>query len=240
MKKIRLSRTELANRLIAISHELKFIRGISNDSIMNHNLTNISILCDVDKRGYCDEENNRVEKQWYSDLDLSDEEDKRRECVIRTNKDNIDIINQFSIAFEEHGALEQILHYGDYEALMRGVYDVDIALNLEDTECIDNNWYYLFEPKKEIEDKFKPRSVSEYVATLPMEEPPTELCRITQTHEVVKDIIAKLKMIDIDGETMQYILKEVGMEEQMHKQLVMDKDFKDTKDLLRQKFEMEL
>jgi hypothetical protein len=30
-------------------------------------------------------------------------------------------------------------------------------------------------------------------------------------------------MIDIDGETMQYILKEVGMEEQMYKQLVMDK-----------------
>jgi hypothetical protein len=240
MKKIRLSRTELANRLIAISNELDVIRHISNDSNINHYITNISILCDVDKRGYCDEENNRVEKQWYSDLDLSDEEDKRRECVIRTNKDNIDIINQFSIAFEEHGALEQILHYGDYEALMRGVYDVAIALDLKDTECIDNNWYQLFESKKEIEDKFKPRSVSEYVATLPMEEPPTELCRITQTHEFVKDIIAKLKVIDVDGETMQYILKEVGMEEQMHKQLVMDKDFKDTKDLLRQKFEMEL
>ena len=162
MKKIRLSRTELANRLIAISHELKFIRGISNDSIMNHNLTNISILSDVDKRGYCDEENNRVEKQWYADVDLSDEEDKRRECVIRTNKDSIKIITQFAIPFEEHGALEQVLHYGDYEDLLRGIYDVDIALNLEDTECIDNNWYQLFEPKKEIEDKFYKNSLIDY------------------------------------------------------------------------------
>ena len=221
MKKIRLSRTELANRLIAISNEMLLLSKFSNDVNSNHYITNINILTDVDARGYCDEENNRVEKQWYSDLDLSDEEDKRRECVIRTNKDNIDIINKFSIPFEEHGALEQVLHYGDYEDLLRGIFDVEIALNLEDTECIDNNWYQLFEPKKE--DKFKPRSVSEYVATLPMEEPPTELCRITQTHEFVKDIIAKLKMIDIDGETMQYILKEVGMEEQMFKQLVMDK-----------------
>jgi hypothetical protein len=223
MKKIRLSRTELANRLIAISNELDVIRHISNDSNINHSITNISILCDVDKRGYCYEENNRVEKQWYSDLDLSDEEDKRRECAIRSNKDSMNIITQFAIPFEEHGALEQVLHYGDYEDLLRGIFDVEIALNLEDTECIDNNWYRLFEPKKEIEDKFKPRSVSEYVATLPMEEPPTELCRITKTHEVVKDIISKLKEIDIDGETMQYILKEVGMEEQMFKQLVMDK-----------------
>ena len=39
---------------------------------------------------------------------------------------------------------------------------------------------------------------------------------------------------------MQYILKQVGMEEQMHRQLVMDNDFKQTKDLLREKFEAEL
>ena len=57
---------------------------------------------------------------------------------------------------------------------------------------------------------------------------------------MVKDIISKLKEIDIDGETMQYILKQVGMEEQMHRQLVMDNDFKQTKDLLREKFEAEL
>lgn len=49
---------------------------------------------------------------------------------------------------------------------------------------------------------------------------PTELCKTPQTHEFVKDIIAKLKVIDVDGETMQYILEQVGMEEQMLKQLI--------------------
>jgi hypothetical protein len=37
---------------------------------------------------------------------------------------------------------------------------------------------------------------------------------------MIKDIINKLQIIDVDGETMQYILKEVGMEDQMLKQLI--------------------
>jgi hypothetical protein len=57
------------------------------------------------------------------------------------------------------------------------------------------------------------------------EEPPTDLCKTPQTHEFVKDIIAKLKVIDVDGETMQYILEQVGMDEQMHRQLVLKKYF---------------
>jgi hypothetical protein len=37
----------------------------------------------------------------------------------------------------------------------------------------------------------------------------------------VHDIIYMLKDIDVDGETMQYILNQVGMEEQMLRQLIM-------------------
>jgi hypothetical protein len=48
---------------------------------------------------------------------------------------------------------------------------------------------------------------------------PTVLCQTPQTHEFVKDIIAKLKVIDVDGETMEYILEQVGMKEQVLKQL---------------------
>lgn len=48
---------------------------------------------------------------------------------------------------------------------------------------------------------------------------PTALCMNLETNEVVKDIIAKLKAIEVDGETMQYILGQVGMEEQMFYQL---------------------
>jgi len=56
---------------------------------------------------------------------------------------------------------------------------------------------------------------------LPKEEvAPTELCKIPQTYEFVKDIIAKLKVIDVDGETMQYILEQVGMDVQILNQLM--------------------
>jgi hypothetical protein len=64
-----------------------------------------------------------------------------------------------------------------------------------------------------------------------LNEPPTELCKTPQTHEFVKDIIAKLKVIDVDGETMQYILEQVGMEEQMLRQLAR-KDTKETLSIL--------
>jgi hypothetical protein len=43
---------------------------------------------------------------------------------------------------------------------------------------------------------------------------------------MVENIIDMLKHMDIDGETMQYILEEVGMEEQMLKQLITTR-FKD-------------
>ena len=37
---------------------------------------------------------------------------------------------------------------------------------------------------------------------------------------MIKDIISKLRIIGVDGETMQYILKSVGMEDQMLSQLM--------------------
>ena len=48
---------------------------------------------------------------------------------------------------------------------------------------------------------------------------PTVLCQSQHTHDLVRDIIGKLKVIEVDGETMEYILRQVGMEEQMLKQL---------------------
>lgn len=64
-----------------------------------------------------------------------------------------------------------------------------------------------------------------------LEVAPTELCKTPQTHEFVKDIIAKLKVIDVDGETMEYILEQVGMSEQMLKQLAR-KDPKETMEII--------
>jgi len=229
---------------------------------------------------------------------IIDEVEKRMQCVKRTN---IDI---HEIVFTNQVKLEKSIGYDNVEILQRSVNDIDIAIDLNDAEPIENNWYGLFE------DKFKPRSVSEYVATLPKEEVkvlipkdsivewketrqyysvnggakarvtedytteheikdlcvqvqwldekskgqvsggyllgmfkedfelpsvPTSLCNIPQTHEFVKDIISKLKVIDVDGETMQYILKEVGMEEQMLRQLIMSSTETNTKDLVEER-----
>ena len=40
----------------------------------------------------------------------------------------------------------------------------------------------------------------------------------------VHEIITMLRDIDVDGETMQYILEKVGMEDQMLKQLISTAD----------------
>ena len=51
-------------------------------------------------------------------------------------------------------------------------------------------------------------------------------------------IIQFLKEMDVDGETMQYILEQVGMEEQMLRQLVMNADNVYLRDLIKEKVEL--
>ena len=51
------------------------------------------------------------------------------------------------------------------------------------------------------------------------EDAPTQLCIDPTKHEIVNSIISQLKGIDVDGETMEYILEQVGMKEQVLKQL---------------------
>jgi Zn ribbon nucleic-acid-binding protein len=48
---------------------------------------------------------------------------------------------------------------------------------------------------------------------------PTQLCVDYTKHQIVNNIISQLKDIEVDGETMEHILRKVGMEEQMLKQL---------------------
>ena len=141
---------------------------------------------------------------------LIDEVEKRIECVKRTNVDSHEIL------FTNQVKLEESIGYDNVEILQRSVTDINIAMDLNDKEPIENDWYGLFiEVKKD--------------------EPPTSLCKTPQTHEFVKDIIAKLKVIDVDGETMQYILEQVGMEEQMLRQLIMSNPHTDTTDILEEK-----
>jgi hypothetical protein len=47
------------------------------------------------------------------------------------------------------------------------------------------------------------------------------MTQLMQSHPgMVEEVISMLRHMEIDGETMQYILKEVGMEDQMLKQLI--------------------
>ena len=50
-----------------------------------------------------------------------------------------------------------------------------------------------------------------------------------------EEIISKLKEMDVDGETMQYIIESVGMKDQMLRQLVMTADIDDVEELLEEK-----
>ena len=67
---------------------------------------------------------------------------------------------------------------------------------------------------------------------------------LPSTFDKVKQVIEILKTIDngscIDGETMDYIVKELGFEEYLLRSLVMKSSYKDTKDLLREKFEISI
>jgi len=155
--------------------------------------------------------------------DLSDkiaEVEKRMECVDRTANEIRLAISNYTEKVDEPEPF--IMTVANHDSILRGANDILVAIDFEDDEPIENNWYGLFEVKEE------PKK----------EEPPTSLCKTPQTNEFVKDIIAKLKVIDVDGETMQYILQQVGMEDQMLRQLVMSSPESDTKDLLEEKREL--
>jgi len=54
-----------------------------------------------------------------------------------------------------------------------------------------------------------------------------------------EEIISKLKEMDVDGETMEFIIESVGMRDQMLRQLVMIADAEDVEELLEEKNSIE-
>lgn len=200
------------------------------------------------------------------------EVEKRIECARRSNQDSNSVIMSLVNSYQDLGKTEEELTYGDFETLQRGVYDVDIALNFNDKEPIENNWYQLFdEPKQEelsnggipyrychhcsIKEEEtvmgqvngfwlccdchdETKDDEENVTRETLEKIPTSLCNDKYKYGVVDYVIAKLNEIDVDGETMQYIIEQVGMTDQMLRQLIMSNPESDTKDLLDEKIEL--
>ena len=67
----------------------------------------------------------------------------------------------------------------------------------------------------------------------------TQLMESTFNSSVVKEVIAKLQAIKIDGETMQYILQKVGMTDQMLRQLIMSQPIEEVRYLIEEREEYE-
>ena len=214
------------------------------------------------------------------------EVEKRLTCAKNTNKD----IRSIKTIYED------VISFDNLEILERSVNDIDIALDLNDTEPIENDWYGLFaEPHGRAKDYLKPKilipkgSIVEWKETIKnynakggakarvindwttddesddntidvefidelsngqniggyfmnmfkeefeLPSVPTFLCHSDDNHNIVKDVISKLKDIGVDVETMQHILKEVGIEEQMLKQLVLTNPEIVTEDLLEKR-----
>jgi len=170
---------------------------------------------------------------------LIDEVEKRMQCVTNTNKDIRGILSIY----------EDVLSNDDSEILQGSVNDIDIALDLSNNEPIENNWYELFKPKRTIETEVSTEtilipkgSIVEWVETRKyynakggakakvMEDYTTE-------HESDDNYLI-VEWLDEKANEQQ----SGGYERDCFKEgsLVMKADFKDTKDLLREKFELEL
>jgi hypothetical protein len=167
-------------------------------------------------------DNNIDSRNWntiYALLNLLDDKitevEKRLIIVGKTSKEIESAIGKYTESVDSNEDFKMSVDHHD--VILRGSHDIMIAIDLGDDEPINNDWYGIFDERNE---------------------QPTELCKTPQKEEIVKDIIDKLKSIDVDGETMQYIIEQVGMTDQMLRQLIMSKNSSDTIDLLKEKINL--
>ena len=90
-------------------------------------------------------------------------------CAVRSAEEINKSISKYTARVDKQESF--VMTVNSHDEIQNCSNDVTIALDLNEDMCIKDNWYNLFSPKEEVVDKFKPRSVSEYVDTLPKEEP---------------------------------------------------------------------
>jgi len=76
-----------------------------------------------------------------------DEVEKRIECAVRSAKEANNSILLYTERVDDNETFK--MEVDDHDSILRGTNDVTIALDMEDTECVDNNWYNLFSPNDE-------------------------------------------------------------------------------------------
>lgn len=199
---------DVSDVMFKYQEQITNVVGYDNMEVVERSINDINIAIDLTDK-------EPIDNNWYGLF----EEPKKEEPKVLIPKGSIiewgETIKYFSA---KKGAKARVLE--DYTTEHES-NDKTIQIEWIDelANGQDNGGYYL--------EKFK--------EGFELPNAPTELCKTPQTHEFVKDIIAKLKVIDVDGETMEYILEQVGMAEQMLRQLVMSNPESDTKDLLEEK-----
>ena len=61
---------------------------------------------------------------------------------------------------------------------------------------------------------------------------------LKENFATIYDIILELKSVEVDGETMEYIIKEVGMEYQMLRQLMLTLPIEEIENLIEERKEL--
>ena len=76
-----------------------------------------------------------------------DEVEKRIDCAVRSSAEANKSISLYTERVDNNETFQ--MKVDDHDSILRGTNDVLIALDMKDTECIDNNWYWLFKPTEE-------------------------------------------------------------------------------------------
>lgn len=165
-----------------------------------------------------------------------DEAEKRMECARRTAKEINKAISKYTDNVDR-GELF-IMKVVDHDSVYNCSNDIGYALDFDETMPIIDNWYELFtEEMESIARKWRVFEIEEDVKLKRGEPIPTYQCKDKETFDKVKQVIHLLKTLDngssVDGETMEYILEQVGMQEQMLRQLAR-KDVKETMAILEE------
>lgn len=75
-----------------------------------------------------------------------DEVEKRIECSIRSAQEANDSISLYTQRVDNNETFQMDVR--DHDSILRGTNDVLIALDMKDTECVEHNWYNLFQSKE--------------------------------------------------------------------------------------------
>ena len=77
-----------------------------------------------------------------------EEVEKRLLCVDRIATHTVETISKYTEKVDNGYKL--YMDVNDHDAIQRGAFDIHIAVDLNDTEPIENNWYELFQTETDV------------------------------------------------------------------------------------------